>query len=141
MYIKNKQTYLEDKMAYLLHYMILTLTCDLRHPKDCLNILQKKICKFGDFCSFEHTVSKMPSDDSEVQIEKMKKLERLIEAKDKEIKKLESKVLELESKEVFERTDSELESDIEESVTGTENELIFSCESCDFRTLLKGQQT
>ena len=73
----------------------------------------------------------------------MKTLERLLEGKEKEIKKLESKVLELESKELFELTDSELESDIEESVTGAEDELIFSCESCDFRTIyragLKGQ--
>ena len=75
----------------------------------------------------------------------MKKLERLIEAKDKEIKKLESKVLELESKELFEHTDSELESDIEESVPGAEDELIFSFESCDFTTIyrdgLKGHMT
>ena len=112
--------------------------CDLRHPKDCLNILQGKVCKFGDFCSFEHGISQQPSDILVNESEKIKNLEKQIEEKNIEIRQLETRVLHLETKEMFENSDRELDSDSsadEDSVTRTNDELKYFCESCNFTTI------
>ena len=66
--------------------------CNLRHPAPCRNILQGKVCPFGNFCSFEHSLENAPSKPLETDLKtKVEVLEKLLLAKNEEIRKLEEK--------------------------------------------------
>ena len=131
--------------------------CDLRHPKPCRYILQKKDCKFGAFCSFEHGVGDLHQQATPDALDgKLKELEGLLKVKDNQIKKLEIKILEFESEKIFNQSDSDLDTDstfaevdnvvIESGVTEEEAEVsddesalpvykkLYSCDQCDFQT-------
>ena len=59
--------------------------CDFRHPKPCLNVLQKKSCKFGKFCSFDHSMEESIDDQNESLVilnDEMTKLQNLLKEKD-----------------------------------------------------------
>ena len=58
--------------------------CDLRHPKMCIFIFQKKSCKFDEVCSFTHCLDTAASD-MEGNLEQIRLLKDLIEKKDIEI--------------------------------------------------------
>ena len=90
-------------------------SCDLRHPKNCRNILQKKVCSFGDFCSFEHRID--PENLSDVanftteytHAMKIMQLEKALGEKNRQIESLETKIVELQNHRLFNQSDSDLE--------------------------------
>ena len=90
-------------------------SCDLRHPKNCRNILQKKVCSFGDFCSFEHRID--PENSSDVanstteytHAQKIQQLEKALGEKNRQIEALETKIVELQNHNLFNQSDSDLE--------------------------------
>ena len=63
---------------------------NLRHPPKCRNIMQGKACPFGSCCSFDHNITGDLSENNPVNDnkKKVKDLEKLIDAKNDEIRDL-----------------------------------------------------
>ena len=126
--------------------------CDLRHPKDCKFVLRNKKCTFGEFCSFEHDIGvilnfvKEKSD--ETFIEKLKKLENMIAAKDNEIEQLRkvisnANMMQLDGVDCSDITETETaarDNTTEEDANESELDfcrpgiLTYSCDLCNFTT-------
>ena len=59
-------------------------TCHFRHPKPCRYIKAGKICKFDNFCDFDHGVNVIEGDIEALKA-KVESLEKLVNLKDAEI--------------------------------------------------------
>ena len=92
--------------------------CDLRHPRQCRNMLQGKLCPFGDFCSFEHNLDNSVHRNQPENLEKKKieELEKLLKSKDNEIENLMDTINALNNVINLKDSDSE-EEDVEEFET------------------------
>ena len=114
--------------------------CDLQHPRQCRNILQGKLCPFGDFCSFENNLDNSVHRNQPKNLEKKKieELEKLLKSKDNEIENLMDTINALNN--VINLKDSESEEeDVEEfeTVLESDEDDIFDCDECDFVTKKK----
>ena len=128
-------------------------SCDFRHPKPCLFVLQNKPCKFDKLCSFDHEVEAVVNDQKESPVilnEQIIELQNLLKEKDAEIKILEEKLKENEINQKFNQNDSDLDtvstsSEVEQliaealeaAVTSEESsdeEEVFNCEQCEYTT-------
>ena len=122
--------------------------CELRHPKKCIFILQKKICKFGEFCSFEHDTEVVAEKDVTNELsKKLEILEQLVAKKNSEIDLLKKKISEMcapiDNLSEFEDSDNETESvetleDFDDNERSIEEILTdmdyFECKECCFKT-------
>ena len=89
--------------------------------------MQKKICSYGDFCSFEHNINH-PEELNETEDtlqQKLDYLEMVIMSKDVEIEKLRRK---------FEADTNDASNNSESETSTSEGENVFNCEMCEFRT-------
>ena len=88
-------------------------SCDLRHPKPCVFVLQNKPCKFDKLFSFDHKLEASVNNQKESSIilnEQIIELQNLLEKKDAEINTLEEKLKEIEINQKFNQNDSDLDS-------------------------------
>ena len=117
--------------------------CIFPHPKNGINILVGNKCKFGDSCSFEHEIEGFAK--NETTKERIDNLEKVIEEKNTEIKRLrnilkKSQLLQLDgvfSADNYSDTTTANESDVsEDEIKNISNEA-FQCEHCDFETEFK----
>ena len=92
----------------------------------CIFILQKKPCKFCEFCSFEHGLNTAASD-MEGNLEQIRQLKDLIEKKDIEILRLNLQICEMESRYNCDGETSDENSEIEEDFK-------LKCDQCNFST-------
>ena len=75
-------------------------TCHLRHPKPCRYKKAGKICRFENFCDFDHGVSVIEEDIESLKV-KVESLEKLVNLKDMEIG-LKDKEIETKKREICE---------------------------------------
>ena len=59
-------------------------TCPLRHPKPCRYIKAGIICRFENFCDFDHGMNVIEGDIEALKV-KVESLEKLVKLKDNEI--------------------------------------------------------
>ena len=103
-------------------------SCILRHPKICTYYRDYNRCKFGEWCSFKH-IEKFENSDSEI-LNRIKNLEKLIEAKDSAIATLMNKIKMIEEKLFIEEEIVTEITDKKEVRKGMIDK--FKCDLCDF---------
>ena len=122
--------------------------CNLRHPAPCRNILQGKVCPFGNFCSFKHSLENAPSKPLETAAKAMESsvaikidaLEKVLLAKDEKIRNLQETIENnnnnYSSDEDTETTSPEIQSLVAEALQWSESEDYgyeeLECEICGF---------
>ena len=97
-----------------------------------------KKCRFGEFCSFEHEIEGMALKQNKE--DKIKNLEKVIEAKNLEIERLRSilkdpKIFQLDGEvDNDSETTTNDDSDFLDTEDDINNEEVFQCDTCDFLT-------
>ena len=61
------------------------VNCPKRHPRKCKFFQEYKRCKFGDFCSFDHTFANLNYDTIEVVKKELENVKAKVDALEKQI--------------------------------------------------------
>lgn len=109
-------------------------TCILRHPDYCRYVVRNMVCKFGEFCAFEHDVPQhvilggyQPHEDYNLKElhQKIEILNKLVRGKNEMIQELSEKVKEMETrKDALNQLDGFIDED-DLTCSGTESNLEF----------------